>query len=449
MATFINAYNMLTKRAGIEREPLPEEHPASPKQKLRSRAEVIIYNKDGVYAIKKDGYLLLPGGGIPEGQRPDEAAIVEALEEADRLCHNIEERGTVSTVYNKKYMKYKDWDGEVTHFFIALDGGSGGMNHIDREQFDVMPFNEAISYLEQLINDPKSEWAQHNNYTRATIIREAAKKATEDNSGLLPIKYAYWRQDLPRYIKRTGLYKSMASYIDALSGKNIVRAANYENALAAKKQLAKDLYNKELNKSIKDKAIVGLEKAKSRAPRTSWAGKMMDRIQGRSPSKIDSKIELLAQRSKNVDQGRLRRLENINTKLKRLSAPSVAGEQMRTDDARMLTGAVAVGGGIVGGNYLINKSKAKPFTSDGPAYMMPAGYREAINMPVNMPKQASDVPYIPPTESIQFTEGMRNALGKAIKNRVVRNTAIGAGVVGAGVTASAISKARRTGKDAK
>lgn len=389
-------YSSVVKMAGEEREPHPEDHPSSPEQKLRPRAEVILYTEDGVWGIKNPKYLLLPGGGIPEGQRPDEAAIVEALEEADRLCHNLEERSIVSTIYDKKYMSYKDWDGEVTHFFIALDGGPGGMNHKDREKFTVIPFEDAMSYLSDMMNKSENEWAHENNQTRMRIIQEAQRRAKMEDNGLIPTKYAYWREDLPRYLKRTGTYKALATYIESLSGKNIVRAMNSEAAIAAKKEQVKRLYNKELNKAFATKSGPKITKLQGRAAGERRKGFMgaIDQIFKTSPDKAGAKAQQVAEQSGAVNKERLRKLEDMKAKLTVARPTSVVGEQMRTNDARFLTATGLIGGGIVGGNYLVNKSKAKPFTSDGPAYMMPPGYREPISVMNGIPpmpeiKQAS------------------------------------------------------------
>jgi len=184
----------ICKTAGEINEPTPEEHASAPEQKLRPRAEVIIYNKDGIWGIKKDGYLLLPGGGIPEGEKPQEAAVREALEEADRVCFNIEARDTASAIYDPDVFKFREWDGEKTYFFMAVDGGPGEMRHKDKEDFKVIPYDEALSYLNDLCNDKKQEWALNNNKRRIQIIKDARRNA-RIKDGLTPRKYASINMD--------------------------------------------------------------------------------------------------------------------------------------------------------------------------------------------------------------------------------------------------------------
>lgn len=176
----------ILKGAGVVNEPTPEEHPSAPDKKLRPRAEVVIYNNEGVLAIKKDGYMLYPGGGIADGEKPDETAIREVMEEADRICHNLEKREVVSCVYDPAVMQFGEWDGEQTHFFIAMDGGESKMNHEDREDFAFIPFGEAREYLYQLISSEKQVWAIANNTTRLKLVMEAEGKAGKTQ----PIKYA-------------------------------------------------------------------------------------------------------------------------------------------------------------------------------------------------------------------------------------------------------------------
>ena len=181
----------ILKRAGEVNEPLPETHASAPEFKLRPRAEVILYNKDGIYGImkKEEGYIVLPGGGIAHGERPVEAAIRETMEEADRICHNIEDKGVMSSMYDQGTYKFKDWDGETTHFFMALDGGPSEMNHKDKENFKVIPFSDALIYMGELLDRDDQLWAFEINLKRASIISDAANKA-RDESGTVPIKYA-------------------------------------------------------------------------------------------------------------------------------------------------------------------------------------------------------------------------------------------------------------------
>ena len=175
------------KTAGTDaEEPQRIDHESSPYQQMRPRSEIIIYNEDGILGIKKDDYLLMPGGGIPDGETPENSAVREALEEADAIVKNMEKYDVIESIFDPDNIISPGWDGERTHFFMALYGGEGRMNHPDKEAFKFIPFNEAIAFLNDLIKDPKQEWALQNNITRRAAIMKA--RAAASNPAALKFK---------------------------------------------------------------------------------------------------------------------------------------------------------------------------------------------------------------------------------------------------------------------
>lgn len=199
------------KVAGTLNEPTPVVHASSPSQQLRSRSEVIMYNEDGVYGIFHNismsrssqkvidanpndqyiykGYLLFPGGGIDDGETPIACAIRECHEEADRNPINIDAKTVVETIYDDDRIITKGWHGEKSHFFLALDGGESHFNHKDKEDFKVIPFDDAIWYLNQLINSKEELWAKKNNLVRKELVKEA-KRLSNTKKNLMPRKLA-------------------------------------------------------------------------------------------------------------------------------------------------------------------------------------------------------------------------------------------------------------------
>lgn len=139
--------------------------------KLRSRAEAIVYSKDGILAIKKDTYLLMPGGGIDDGETPEQAVCREALEEADRKLVNLQKHESIDTLHTQPIME--GYDGERSTFFIAADGGEAGVKHEDKEDFAFIPFSEAKSFLRELIDNPQQAWAADNNRSRLAAVEKA------------------------------------------------------------------------------------------------------------------------------------------------------------------------------------------------------------------------------------------------------------------------------------
>jgi histidinol phosphatase-like enzyme/8-oxo-dGTP pyrophosphatase MutT (NUDIX family) len=163
-----------------EAEPKRQTHGSAPKQQLRPRAEIIVFDDYGCYAIDKDDYVLFPGGGVDDGEPADFAAHREAIEEADLHPLNVEARGVVETMWPRGVSKFQDdsdFDGERTYFFTGIDGGRLGTKHPDREHFTVLQFDELEARLAALIRDPEQAWAKRNNETRLEIVEEAHKRA--------------------------------------------------------------------------------------------------------------------------------------------------------------------------------------------------------------------------------------------------------------------------------
>jgi 8-oxo-dGTP pyrophosphatase MutT (NUDIX family) len=142
---------------------------------LRERAEVIITSPDGVLAIKKPDYLLLPGGGLNEEETPQMAAIRETIEEADLLLEDPKPEGEVRVAYAGEGPS-PGFNGELTHFFTSTAGEPLGVDHEDREDFTYIPFEEALIHLTECMLDEKNDWARDNNLKRAQLIERAMKE---------------------------------------------------------------------------------------------------------------------------------------------------------------------------------------------------------------------------------------------------------------------------------
>jgi len=143
-------------------------------KRLRARSEVICHNGTGVLAIKKDGYLLMPGGGVDEGESDQDAVIREAIEEADQKLLNLSRVGSVDALYNPEKPIMPGFDGESTVFFIADDGGKLGSTHEDNEPFKFIPFKEALDFLAECLMKPENKWAMLANVHRIEFIAQAS-----------------------------------------------------------------------------------------------------------------------------------------------------------------------------------------------------------------------------------------------------------------------------------
>ena len=182
LAWFKEQSDLAWFKAAQAAEPKPATHSSAPKEQLRPRAEIIVFNEDGCYGIDKETYILFPGGGIDDGEPADFAAHREAIEEADLHPLNVEARGVVETMWPRgddamDFQRGSPFDGERTYFFTGIDGDRLGTMHPDREDFAVIPFEDLLDRLTTLINDDSQAWAKKNNETRLEIVKEARRRA--------------------------------------------------------------------------------------------------------------------------------------------------------------------------------------------------------------------------------------------------------------------------------
>ena len=157
-------------------------------EKLRSRAEAVIYNEDGVVAIPRKNYVSFPGGGIDDGEEAEFAAIRESIEEADRKLLHIKPMGVTDMVWPKDQVMVEGYDGFKNYIFLALDGGKVGTKHEDNEDFKVIPFAEVESILEGFIAREDLAWSKEANEARLQVVREAADLAAAGSTK--PVKLA-------------------------------------------------------------------------------------------------------------------------------------------------------------------------------------------------------------------------------------------------------------------
>lgn len=183
----------LNKQAGVENEPAAPAHASAPDQPLRPRAEVVVFDQQGVWGIDNGEYLLFPGGGIDDGEIPIVAAARETMEEADIHPLNIQARQTVECLWpsdsGNDFWDDSDFSGERTYFFIALHGGKTEFDHPDREPFEHLTFKQARQILRNLIKDPDQSWARENNRRRLQLVNECARLARL-KSQTQPVKLA-------------------------------------------------------------------------------------------------------------------------------------------------------------------------------------------------------------------------------------------------------------------
>lgn len=182
-----------TTKVAADNEPVVDDHGSAPQDKMRPRAELILWNREGVFALDKGDYVLFPGGGIDDGEQPRDAALRETLEEANRHAINVVNAGVVESVWPENsgnaFWDNSDFDGERTYFFSGVDAGEAGVTHADLEDFGVVGFDVIIAKLESLVERADQSWARRNNETRLKLVKHARRLAAS-KANLAPIKQA-------------------------------------------------------------------------------------------------------------------------------------------------------------------------------------------------------------------------------------------------------------------
>lgn len=140
---------------------------------FRIRSEAVVYNKDGILCIYEDGYILFPGGGTDQGETPLQGVMRESIEEADTKLLDVVGQGKLAAVWDKENPLDPDYIGEMTHFFTAFNGGTLGTEHRDRENFEVKPFDEVLSFIKEVMVLPDQFWARQNNLKRIELVELA------------------------------------------------------------------------------------------------------------------------------------------------------------------------------------------------------------------------------------------------------------------------------------
>ncbi len=167
-----------SRTAGEEREPEPDRHTSSPDQAMRPRAEIILFDRSGVWCRDHGDYLLFPGGGVDDGEQPRDAAIRETIEESNHHPINVEPHGVVEAVWPKgqnDFWDTSDFDGERTYFFLGLDAGPAGITHDDLEDFEHHAFSEVEDRLRELVDRQDQAWAKRNNQERLRLVQRARR----------------------------------------------------------------------------------------------------------------------------------------------------------------------------------------------------------------------------------------------------------------------------------
>lgn len=117
----------------------------------RVAVKAIIFDQENNVALVGTKYLLLPGGGVEEGETLEEAVVRECMEEVG--CNVvIEGKVGITEEYRARDARY-----QVTHCFVARVVGEKGEPTTEQEdeqdmQIEWMPLADAYDFLERQID---------------------------------------------------------------------------------------------------------------------------------------------------------------------------------------------------------------------------------------------------------------------------------------------------------
>lgn len=138
---------------------LDEEYPTRGQKHTRLISRAILQNNEGNFAIHrierddefgKWTYYETPGGGVDEGESPEEGLIRECLEETGYKVEIVEELGIVDDYYN--YISRNN----INHYYLARIVGGNGEKTIASEGDSLiaetlyLPINEIIDLYEKM-----------------------------------------------------------------------------------------------------------------------------------------------------------------------------------------------------------------------------------------------------------------------------------------------------------
>ncbi len=161
---------------------------------FRMNTEGYFLDKDGnvLAQISDKSYVVFPGGGIDEGEMPEESIIRETLEETGAIV--VKPLKLVSKLQivwgpnwaktDKQKLRYNKFKGDEMYFFC------GTIHHFEENSKTLedtwkgeklMSLNEAISFLEK--GKPFSEDVKKYRETQLIILEKLKKKFQKGKSG--------------------------------------------------------------------------------------------------------------------------------------------------------------------------------------------------------------------------------------------------------------------------
>lgn len=118
---------------------------------MRDRSAVVIIQDQKVLLIKRvkkeEVYYVFPGGGIEEGETPEEAAIKEAFEELGVTVKIVKIISTIKFHGNQFYF--------LAHITAGVVGTGSGAEYVSKQKGTYTPIYVSISDLQSIDVIPK------------------------------------------------------------------------------------------------------------------------------------------------------------------------------------------------------------------------------------------------------------------------------------------------------
>ncbi len=123
---------------------------------FRRNCEGYFFKEGNILAKDRGEFTEFPGGGVDDGETPEEALTRETFEETGAIVDNLQKVGDANFIWGKDWAKtdkqkerYKRFKGEEMHFFVGKIKELKETKHEDKWRGEIfMPIKEVINKLE-------------------------------------------------------------------------------------------------------------------------------------------------------------------------------------------------------------------------------------------------------------------------------------------------------------
>ena len=151
------------------------DRPAARAIILNDRNEVLMNHLLGDDIFGHRDYFETPGGGVDEGETPEQAVVREVQEETGYICEILNEIGIVDDYYNLINTH------NISYYYLLRVIGTG-QKHLDQYEKKVIdkvvwePIDEAIRLIEETKDEPLAILVKRRELPIYKLAKEMIKK---------------------------------------------------------------------------------------------------------------------------------------------------------------------------------------------------------------------------------------------------------------------------------